>query len=37
MNNGELCSNELSKYFFFFYGNLTTHVAAILDLYIHFE
>ena len=37
MNNGELCSKEHSKYVFdFFKGNLTHHVAAILDLYIHF-
>ena len=34
MNNGELCSNEHSKYIFFFKGNLTHHVAAILDVYI---
>ena len=37
MNNGELCTNEHSKYFGFFKGNLTPHVAAILDLYIHFQ
>ena len=38
MNNCELCSNEHSKYFFeFFKGNLTPHVAAILELYIHFS
>ena len=37
MNNGELCAKEHSKKKIeFFYGNLTHHVAAILDLYIHF-
>ena len=37
MNNGELCSNEHSKKKIkFVLGNLTHHVAAILDLYIHF-